>query len=318
MNCRYLMFTVMCLIWGMTWIAIKTGVTAVPPVFFAGSRFIAAGLLMLAWRRVHGGPMAFPRRDWPRQLVLATLMIAATYGFLFWGMQHVASGLSAVINLALIPIGLLAIGLAYGAEHYSHRRAAAVALGVIGLVVLFGPAGAVRGDPLEPWGMAAIVAGTLAYCWGSVLSRPLVRAHGPLLVSGLSTLVGGAMLIGLALLIEPVDREALAAYARPEVLAGWLFLVLFGSLVAFTIYLRLLRDWGPLRAGLYAFISPVIAVALGAVVFAEAFGPVEALGSVLMLGAAWLALTRSVSPSTDAALSPLQSGYVAAPRRDCR
>lgn len=317
MNGNRLMFAAMCLIWGTTWIAIKVGVEAVPPLFFAGSRFVAAGLLMLAWHRLRGESIALPGRDWPRQVRLAVLMIVATYGFLFWGMQHVASGLSAVVNLALIPIALLAIGLAYGAERYSPRRAASVALGVLGLAVLFEPAGASRSDPLEPWGMAAIVAGTLAYCWGSVLGRPLVRAHGPLLVGGLSTLIGGPMLIALALVIEPVDRELLAAFARPEVLAAWLFLVLFGSLVAFTIYLRLLRDWGPLSAGMYAFVSPVIAVALGALVFAESFGPAEALGSLLMLGAARLALARSASPGAEAAPSP-RSGCAGARRRGCR
>ena len=192
-----------------------------------------------------------------------------------------------------------------------------MALGILGLVVLFEPAGVGRGDPLEPWGMAAIVAGTLAYCWGSVLSRPLVRAHGPLLVSGLSTLIGGAMLLVLAFWIEPLDAGLLAIYLRPDVLAGWLFLVLFGSLAAFTIYLRLLRDWGPLSAGMYAFVSPAIAVALGALVFAEAFGPVEALGSLLMLGAARLALTRSAT--TRATTAPTRrSGCVAARPRDCR
>ncbi len=317
MNSDRLLFAAMCLIWGMTWIAIKVGVEAVPPVFFAGSRFVAAGLLMLAWRRLRGGPIALPGRDWPRQVLLATLMIAATYGFLFWGMKHVASGLSAVINLALIPIALLAIGLAYGAERYSHRRAASVVLGAIGLVVLFEPAGVGPSDPLERWGMAAVVAGTLAYCWGSVLSRPLVQAHGPLQISGLATLIGGTMLIALALVIEPVDQGLLAAYARPEVLAGWLFLVLFGSLVAFTIYMRLLRDWGPLGAGMYAFVSPVIAVALGSLVFAETFGPVEALGSLLMLGAAGLALTRTATTGAQTAPNP-RSGCAAARRRGCR
>jgi drug/metabolite transporter (DMT)-like permease len=311
-----LLFVAMCAIWGMTWIAIKTGVEAVPPVFFAGSRFVAAGLLMLAWCRLRGGPIALPVRDWPRQVLLAVLMIAATYGFLFWGMQHVASGLSAVLNLALIPIALLAIGLAYGAERYSHRRAASVALGVLGLIVLFEPAGAARSDPLEPWGMAAIVVGTLAYCWGSVLSRPLVQAHGVVLISGLATLIGGTLLVALGLAIEPLNRDLMAAYVRPEVLAAWLFLVLFGSLVAFTIYLRLLRDWGPLAAGMYAFVSPVIAVGLGSLIFAEAFGPVEALGSLLMLGAARLALSRTAT--TSAATAPnRRSGCAAARRRDC-
>lgn len=317
MTAPRLLFLAMCLIWGMTWIAIKTGVEALPPVFFAGTRFFAAGLLMLGWRRLRGGRIGLPREDWPRLLLLAVLMVVATYALLFWGMGHVASGLAAVTNLALVPIALLAIGLGYGEERYSHRRLAAIGLGAVGLVVLFQPALGDPGDPLAPLGMAAIVVGTLAYCWGSVLCRRLVRAHAALHLSGLATLIGGLMLLVLALVVEPPRPDDLAAYARPEVLASWLFLVLFGSFAAFTIYLRLLSDWGPVGAGMYAFVSPVIAVALGALVFAESFGPAEALGSLLMLGAARLALARSASPSAEAAPSP-RSGCAGARRRGCR
>jgi drug/metabolite transporter (DMT)-like permease len=311
MKLPHLLFVAMCLIWGMTWIAIKAGVEAVPPVFFAGSRFVAAGLFMLAWLHLRGKAPKLPRRDWPRLCLAAALMVTAIYALLFWGMQYVASGLAAVINLSLLPIGLLVIGLAYGEERYSHRRLAALGLGVSGLVVLFQPAAAGRGGALEPLGMAAIAAGTLALCWGSVLSRALVKAHGPLRISGLATLIGGLMLLGLAVLVEPVGAGVLAPYARPEVLASWLFLVFFGSLAAFTIYLRLLRDWGPSRAGMYAFVSPVVALALGGLVYGERLDPVQAIGAALMLCAAWLALWPG-------APAIRRSGCAAAPPRDCR
>src|SRR5690348_11411062 len=100
-----LLFAAMALIWGLTWIAIKTGVAAVPPLFFAGTRFVAAGLLLLAWSRFAGGSAgvrrSVQREDWPKLLVATLLMIVATYALLFWGTAHVASGLASVINLAL-------------------------------------------------------------------------------------------------------------------------------------------------------------------------------------------------------------------------
>ena len=194
------------------------------------------------------------------------------------------------------PYGCLTIGI--HSDNCSHGTATSVRFSMIAGSFFQRRDSGFGKRPHFPEGirsMAAIVVGTLAYCWGSVLSRPMVQAHGVLLISGLATLTGGIMLIALALIIEPVSWDLLAVYARPEVLGAWLFLVVFGSLAAFTIYLRLLRDWGPLSAGMYAFISPVIAVGLGSLVFAEAFGPVAAFGSLLMLGAAWLALASNAA-----------------------
>jgi drug/metabolite transporter (DMT)-like permease len=284
----------MSLIWGLTWIAIKTGVTAVPPLFFAGTRFVAAGLLLLAWARLAGNGatgqhQAVRREDWAKLLVATLLMIVATYALLFWGMAHVASGLASVINLALTPVALFGIGLAYREERFSTRRALGIAIGIVGLTVLFRPGGGGR-DAAELWGMAAIVGGDVAYAWGSVLSRKLLRIYSPVRISGLTTLIGGLALTGLALLVEPIDRAVLTALATPEIAASWLFLVLFGSLVAFTVYLRLVRDWGASRAGLYAFVSPAIAVVVGVVLAGETLHASDLAGMVIMLAATGFAM----------------------------
>lgn len=282
------LFAAMCLIWGLTWIAIKIGIAAVPPLFFAGTRFAAAGALLLLWLRLSGASIRLRRRDVGPLALSAALVIVGTYSLLFWGMQHVSSGLSAIINLALMPVMLYGLGLAYGEERASMRQTAAITLGIAGLALLFGPK-ATAGDMPGLLGIAAIVLGTFAYCWGSVLSRPILRVHSPLLVSAVTTLGGGFALIALSLLLEPV---AVAGFADPAVIASWLFLVLFGSLLAFTFYMRLLRDWGAARAGMYAFVSPVIAVAVGALWFGERVGTIDLAGMAMMLAATWLALTR--------------------------
>ena len=124
-----------------------------------------------------------------------------------------------------------------------------------------------------------------------------MRETGALALSAVQMLIGGAGLVVASLILEPRSFGQLATLADPTVLASWLFLVLGGAVVGHTIYLSLIRDWGPSRAGLYAFVSPVIAVALGIVVFAESFGPFEAIGSVVMLSAAALArANRADSP----------------------
>jgi drug/metabolite transporter (DMT)-like permease len=289
-----LLFAVMSLVWGLTWIAIKTGVAAVPPLFFAGTRFVAAGILLLAWERIVGNGSAGPhpairREDWPKLLVATLLMIVATYALLFWGTAHVASGLASVINLSLTPVALFGIGLAYREERFSARRMLGIAVGIIGLAVLFRPTGGGR-DRAELWGMAAIIGGSIAYSWGSVLTRKLLRLYSPVRLSGITTLLGGLALTGIALLVEPVDRSTLAAFAAPGIAASWLFLVLFGSLVAFTVYLRLVRDWGASRAGLYAFVSPAIAVAVGVMLAGEALHASDLAGMLIMLAATGFAM----------------------------
>jgi drug/metabolite transporter (DMT)-like permease len=299
----YTLFLVMCVVWGLTWIAIKIGVASIPPLLFAGTRFTVAGAVMLVWHalaaRHETARLRIRRQDWRGMAIVSLLVIVATYSLLFWGTRNVASGLAAVLNLAFMPIALFAIGLFYGEERFTTRQLVAVALGVVGLVVLFRPASTVGRQGSELWGMAAILGGTFAYSWGSVLSRKLLRAYAPLLVSGITCLAGGLILLALAAALEPIDAATLRAFLSPAIAASWLFLVVFGSLAAFTIYLRLVRDWGTAKAGLYAFVSPVIAVLVGVVLSGEAARASDFLGMSLMLVATWFAL--GPAPSTETA-----------------
>jgi drug/metabolite transporter (DMT)-like permease len=231
----------------------------------------------------------------PLRLVAAALLVnTACYGFLFWGMGFVSSGLSAVVNLALIPVGLFGLGVLLRQETFSRRQAAALLIGASGLYLLFRPRLAFAGNIDEFHGLAAIVAGTLAYCLGSLLARPVLEGARPLAVAGLLTFIGGLGLLVLAVAFEPLTELTAADFLTLPVLASWLFLVLGGSLAAFTIYLKLLRDWGPSQAGLYTFVSPLIAVAVGMAVFDEAFGPSEAMASAVMLGAVALARANPI------------------------
>ena len=297
------LFAAMCLVWGATWVAVKIGLEAVPPVFFAGTRFTAAGAILLGALRWRGAAGRIARADLPRLAAVTLLMIAATYALLYWGAQFVGSGLAAVLDLALMPVALLAIAALLGEERFSPARAAGVALGVAGLLVLFGPQALDDGGPegdaagTAMWlvGGGAIVLSALVYSLGSVLARPLLRAYPPALVSGVTTLGGGLALVAVALVLEPGATAALSGRWGGAAWASWGFLVLFGSLVAYTTYLRLVRDWGASRAGSYAFVSPVIAVALGVLAFGETVTVTDALGMAVMLAGAWLTL-RSVTP----------------------
>ena len=179
------------------------------------------------------------------------------------------------------------VGALYGEETISVRRIGAVALGALGLVLLFSTrdGDAARDGTQVGLGLAAVVVATLSYAWGAIISKPLVREMPPVAVAFWQTLIGGVSLLAISAVFEPVGMGALAGLLQGRALAGIAFLVLGGSLIGFSVYLWLLREWGAFRAGLYAFVSPIIAVGVGVIWAGESFGPWEGVGMAIMFGA---------------------------------
>jgi drug/metabolite transporter (DMT)-like permease len=286
---QIVLFAVMCAIWGLTWIAIRAGVDVLPPVFFAACRFLAAGPLLLAMAWIAGHRLTAPGRGL-QIFVTAMLVNTACYAPTFWAMQYVPTGFSAVINLSLIPVGVFVIAVLAAQERFSWTRMAAVALGVGGLLVMFRGRAAIDPSPEALAGAVAIVIGTIAFCLGSVLTRPLARDLPALVLAGWHCILGGVGLALLSFAMEAPSPALFAAFADPKVLAGWAFLVLGGSVSAYTIYLRLLDAWGATAASSYSFISPVLAAVVGAVVLGERYTPAEGIGALIMLAATFLML----------------------------
>jgi drug/metabolite transporter (DMT)-like permease len=305
----------MCVVWGLTWWPAKVGVTHVPPIFLAAARFLAAGALMLAW--AGRGAAAVPRSARPRVLATALLVNTGNYALLFWGVARAPTGLAAVVNFGAIPVFSLLASHWLEGEPIARRHVAALASGSLGLGVLCASraSGALGSGPAsfdQLCGLVAIALGTSLYCAGAVLSRPITAAMPVITLAGWQTLLGGIGLGALSLALEPVEARHFRALVSWPTLPAFAFLVLAGSLAGFTIYVRLLRDWGAFRTGLYAFVSPVIAVGVGAVALSERFGWAEGLGAVLMFGAAAIALRRpaasSVQGATPTGASPRRRG----------
>lgn len=281
-------FLVLCLVWGLTWIAVKFGVDTVPPMLFAATRFIAAGLLLLLWASRKSDRQKLRTCDYGRLIVVSVLMISLCYGPLFWGMKFVPSGTAAVLEMSLTPLALLAFGLGLGEERWSLIGAVSMVIGVAGLIVLFSPTltdGETSGF-MWAMGIGAVAWAAISSAWGSVLARPLITRYGSVTLSGSTTLIGGAILLVVSVWFEPIDTAGLFAAWTLEAVAGWAFLVVFGSLIGYSIYMQLLRDIGPAKAGSFAFVSPAIAVSVGAIVAGEAITQQGLLGMMLMLVAA--------------------------------
>ena len=286
----YLLFAVMSLIWGSTWIAAKAGVSETPPLFFAAARFVVAAVCLATFVRGFGVAFAPPLVG--RVVVTSLLVNAGTYGLLFWGMQTVASGVAGLINLALIPVGLLGLSVLMGQEKAGWRHGAALLLGSAGLLLVFWRNAGFGGGRAEWLGVAAIIAGTLCYCLGAVLSRPLLQTLAPLHLTTAQAIVGMLALASLSAAFETVSGATFRALLAPHLIASLLAVSLLGTIVGYSIYLRLLRVWGAFRAGLYAFVSPVVALAAGALVFGESVGWRELAGAATMLAGAAVAMRR--------------------------
>jgi drug/metabolite transporter (DMT)-like permease len=294
LNRNLLAFSLLCLIWGATWIGIKAGIQVVPPLFFAGTRFTCAGLIFLLMLSDKTQIRRLIVQDGLRMIIVSLLMISLCYGPLFWGMQFIDSGTSAVLELTLTPVALLSFALLLKEEKYDLIRMGAIMLGVCGICILFAPdILAVRefgsdGNALRKLvGGAAVASAAIIYALGSVLARPLLANYSTTLISGVTTLVGGLVLITASLIFETHNIQSLTGQWGVEAWLGWWFLVLFGSLIGYGIYMRLLKEIGASAAGSYAFVSPVIAVILGAVAYSEPITPTKVIGMIVMLSGAY-------------------------------
>jgi drug/metabolite transporter (DMT)-like permease len=287
-----LMFAYLCVVWGSTWIGMKLGTAVVPPGLFAGLRWGLAGLLMLIALRLRG-PVNLPWHLWRRILPVAVLMISLNQLLMMYGLRQVGSGLGAVVNCSLTPLSFLALGVAMRQERLTRQSALAMALGITGILILFGPAAlAGRLDGTALLGALLIAFGTLVYCFASLLARPLMTSVSPVLLAGIVNFTGGGLLLLAALVVEPGAWQATDfAWGRTAWLA-FAYLVGPAALGATTVYFFLVRDWGASKTGSYAFISPIVAVLLGLWLSGEALHPLDAIGMTLMLAGAAVALRR--------------------------
>jgi drug/metabolite transporter (DMT)-like permease len=158
---------------------------------------------------------------------------------------------------------------------------------------LFGPsalAGTLHWS--EVAGALGVTVGCLCYTSGSVMTRPMMRYFGAVQLAGWTDLIGGFALLVTSIAVEPGARHSILLHWGWPAFLAWLYLVVPGALLSTTMYFLLVRDWGASKPGMYAFISPVIAVLIGATWFGEKLDWGSAAGMTLMLGAAGLALWR--------------------------
>lgn len=262
------------LVWGSTYLAIKWALVSLPPFFQMGSRFVAAGLLLGAWARWRGA--AWPtRRQWVDALVLGALMLGGGYGATAYAELSVGSGL-VVAFIAVTPALVALFQWPYG-ERPSGLQAAGIALGLGGVLLLTRGQGFRASTP----GLLAMALACSAWSLGSVWARHGLPRGRPLLLAPGAAGTASQMLVGGAILLvmSGVAGERPVLPPTPLALACWVYLVLAGSIVAFSAYMLLLRRTSATLASSYSFVNPVIGLALGVGVGGEVVSGAEALAA---------------------------------------
>ncbi len=273
-------------LWGTTFLAIRIAVEELPPLFAAGTRFLIAGVVLFGFMLARGEtrPSA---RQWRNLLVMSLLMFVAEYGPLFWAEKFVPSGVVSVLA-ATIPILTLVLEmLVLRQQRWSVSVAAATLLGFAGVGVLLLPGGA-QHFPVAP--CFAILAGCTAWSLGTVLSRRMELPKARPLTAGATMMLGGAMLLALSGVfgeMHPLPHISLRAAM------ALLYLIVFGSLLAFTAFVWLLAHMPATRVASHAYVNPIVAVALGYFAGGEIVGIRTLAGTALVLISVFTILRRT-------------------------
>jgi drug/metabolite transporter (DMT)-like permease len=274
-----LAFAAVFVIWGTTFLAIRHAVETIPPLVTAGVRHATAGtvLFALAWLRGYR-----PRRsDWIAGAVLGALFFLAGHGLLHWAEQHIASGLAALL-VATEPLVILTLGVALGRQRLNRWNSLGLLVGLGGVALLTVPE---LGElPAVDRAIVATLLSSLAWSVGVVLGPLLRLPEHPLGRSAVATLTGGAMLLGLAGLTGELGAFDPAAVSLRSAL-GLVYLVTFGSIVAFSAYTWLLQHAPPTLVSTHTFVNPVVAVLAGWLWAGERLGPELALAAGAIVAA---------------------------------
>jgi drug/metabolite transporter (DMT)-like permease len=260
------------LVWGSTYLAIRYALISFAPLLQMGTRFIVAGAVLYAFMRWRGA--AHPTaRQWRDASIMGTLLLVIGMGCTAYASQTVTSGMVAMVIACAPMMGALWAGM-FGAWP-ARREWVSIAIGVAGVMVL------ASGNTLasSPMGLIALLVAIAGWTLGSVLSQHTLKlAPGPIGYAS-EMLAGGAVLLILGL----ARGEHIMWPPAPVAAFAWSYLVIAGSLCAFSAYMYLLANVSSTLALSYTYVNPVIAVMLGSAIAGEVLTPREWLGSAVVL-----------------------------------
>lgn len=283
-----LVWLLLCIVWGTTWIFIKLGLADLPPFSFAAARFTVACLILLPVIVIQKIEFPKGRKIWIIILITGVVQFFFNYGLLFWGEQYITSGLAAVLQ-ATIPAFGLVLARIYVGEQITGLKIFSILLGLAGVAVIFREQLSLNGQ----WaflGSLAVVVGAFGAAYASVLTKAKGLSINP------ASLVFGQMLIGhLPLWLVGITTEGNPFNFRWtwQAVICVLYLAIIGSIVAFWLYYWLLSKIDVTRAMMISFVTPLVAVFVGSF-FGEKLDIQTLLGGLLILLSVFLIVIRPI------------------------
>lgn len=292
-------FAAVYLIWGSTYLAIRFALETLPPFLMAAARFLVAGAALYLWCRLRGVPRP-EGVHWRAAAVSGFFMLLMGVGGVTWAEQFVPSGLAALI-VSTVPLWLaLMAWVGPDGLRPGPGEGAGIVLGLAGVAILVLPGGAFPGEGrVEPLGAAVLLTSAVAWAFGSLYGKSAPRPDSHLFGVALLMLAGGGWLTLTGLLTGETSRLVLTEVSTLSVLS-LLYLVVFGSIIAFSAYVWLLKVASPAQVGTYAFVNPVVAVYLGWALAGEPLTPRIALAAaIIVVGVALIVWRRPKAAGKD-------------------
>jgi drug/metabolite transporter (DMT)-like permease len=280
----YIVYSLMCLLFGTTFLAIKIGVDAgVPPFLFAGTRFLAAGVIVLIGIKLLGGKISLQQQRIGDVLLVGIFMTAVMFGCLYWGERYISSSVAALLA-ATTPIMIAIVEWVQGVRESVWTKGCGLLLSFIGVVIAVLPALGVEVTKEALLAVVIILAAEIGCVFGTMKSKKiLAEGLSPFLLNGWQMVIGGTILVLLSMIVEPRGVAM-----NNQVTFSWIYLVVCGSLIGHGSYYWLVRRAGPLLPSTWTYISPVIAQFVGYYFLAEYVSIYSFLGLGLVLSGVFL------------------------------
>lgn len=261
----YLALGAVCIIWGTTYLALRVGVTQFPPFLFSSIRFLIAGPILLGILLVMGRLTLPSRKTILQQAVSGLLLCTFGVGIVGWSEMFVSSGLAAII-CSVMPIWVMLINLAFTNEDQPALPVViGLLIGLAGILLIFGEHVADFSDSAYTLGIFMTFAGNICWAFGTVWVKKKTISTDPFLAAGLQMLFGGIFLIPMSLLFDSYSNIQWSV----DVIASMGYLILFGSVAAYACYSYAIKKLPMTLVSLYAYINPIVAVVLGALILQE-------------------------------------------------
>ena len=293
------------IIWGSTYLGIRVVVETIPPFLSAGFRFLLAGGIIYLIARMRGAA-APTKAQWKPAAIAGGLLLVGGNGLVSWAEQSVHSQYAALI-IAVVPLFVVLFEWVWGRKVPSRGVVLGVALGIAGVALLIDPS-RVGADAIDPAGAAALLAASAIWSVGTLYSSRAKMPEPPLLGIGMQMTAGGALLVVTGLALGEASRFTLSGVSERSAIA-FVYLVFIGALIGFTAYLWLVRKVPPALATTYAFVNPIIAIILGALILSEPATPRTLLAGAVIIGAVAIitqAKARRPAPEAPAPAPPTE------------